>query len=351
MLSNLSALIWTIRKLRNCLLVLFIVIFSQKVWATIEVRTIDVGPGLCIIIKDHLTEKVVLYDAGRWDNDFCYLDLYKNMPNQIIDLVILSHSDSDHIGNITKILNRFTPNIVIHTGYERERIKTWRKANQSISESSQRGTSVINLSSLGLEQVKRVFEIGNFKVELLSGGDIWYKSADKSDVTGLSESKLRNSISITAKLSAYGKSLLFTGDIVGRKETDDDEYCSYSEKYLVDSYKKMNSDVLFLPHHGANNASSKCFIEAVSPSYMIISAGHKYSHPRSSTLNRSLNALGIPKENVLRTDRGDDEGRLEWGYLRIPGCKDVAGDDNIVTFIKPSGELLVSYENQDNSCS
>ncbi|NIQ14291.1 MAG: hypothetical protein GTO02_07775, partial [Candidatus Dadabacteria bacterium] len=50
----------------------------------------------------------------------------------------------------------------------------------------------------------------------------------------------------------------------------------------------LKSDVIIAPHHGADNGSSKCFIEAVDPTYVIFSAGHRHDHPRAVTAQRYI---------------------------------------------------------------
>ena len=40
----------------------------------------------------------------------------------------------------------------------------------------------------------------------------------------------------------------------------------------------MSSFVLIAPHHGADNASSTCFIRAVDPHWVIFPAGHAHEH-------------------------------------------------------------------------
>lgn len=106
---------------------------------------------------------------------------------------------------------------------------------------------------------------------------------------------------------------------------------------------KVDSDVLIAPHHGADNGGSNRFIQTVSPDWVVISAGHKFGHPRTVAINRYL-ANGVNQENIFRTDLGDDEsgrwGDKEWSNGRIIGRSDGPGDDDIDILIRPTGELL-----------
>ena len=85
------------------------------------------------------------------------------------------------------------------------------------------------------------------------------------------------------------------------------------------------SDVLIAPHHGGDNGGSKCFLEAVDPEYVIYSAGHNHEHPRRRAVDRAI-ATGVDPNNIFRTDRGDDEGHLEYVGGRIDDRKDKRGD-------------------------
>ncbi|WP_221802112.1 hypothetical protein [Paenibacillus typhae] len=62
----------------------------------------------------------------------------------------------------------------------------------------------------------------------------------------------------------------------------------------------VKADVLKIGHHGSSSSTSKAFIDAVSPTYVIISVGkNNYGHPDSSILTRLKNINAA----VLRTDQ------------------------------------------------
>ncbi|MDR4507397.1 MAG: hypothetical protein MRJ65_04010, partial [Candidatus Brocadiaceae bacterium] len=117
-----------------------------------------------------------------------------------------------------------------------------------------------------------------------------------------------------------------------------------AEKYMVDNsgFIPIDSDVLIAPHHGADNASSVRFIKAVSPDFVIFSAGHKYSHPRASTAKRYIDN-GVNQNKIFRTDFGDDEGGQEWDFGEISGHKDPVGDDDVDVLILSDWTIRVEY--------
>ncbi|HIF9347002.1 TPA: ComEC/Rec2 family competence protein [Photobacterium damselae] len=323
-------------------------VISPTSYANIKIRIVDVGAGLCVLSSDTVENKHFLYDAGRWDNNLCSDYVNEVIDNTELSLVVISHPDADHLSNLKYILQRNKTNMIIHTGYERYRVSNWRVANHAISEAAQAGATVINLHSTTIESINPIIPIGNMTVELIYGLGEW----DQTDSNRrLSENERRNAISISLKLTAYNKSVFFSGDLVGRHERDPIEACKFSESDIINSQKLIKSDVLIAPHHGANNASSQCLLNAISPSYIVFSAGHKYEHPRKKTVERILATLDLQENtHLFRTDRGDDEGNKEWDYLRINNCKDKPGDDDIEIIFAPDSSLTIGYIEEHNTC-
>ena len=82
-----------------------------------------------------------------------------------------------------------------------------------------------------------------------------------------------NTWSLVCRLDANGCSALFTGDTTAAVE----KTMLRTEPHL------LNCDVLKVAHHGSRTASSKDFIQAVSPSYAVISyaQGNSYGLPNN----------------------------------------------------------------------
>ncbi|MGR6781814.1 ComEC/Rec2 family competence protein [Moritella viscosa] len=327
----------------------FVIIFLSSLWpatsaAQVDIRVVDVGPGLCVLASDTANNKYFLYDAGRWTNKNCYNYVRSKIGNNNLSLIVISHSDADHLSNLPAILQRNTAELIVHTGYKR-RSDVWREANHAMSLAAKEGASIINLSSLPLSSVSNVHQFGDMNIEFIYGQKDWDNTSEP-----LAENHRRNAVSIIVKLSAYDKSILFTGDTVGRHSGDDDSACKYAEQAVVNSPRNIQSNILIAPHHGADNASSSCFISAINPNYIIFSAGHQYQHPRTVTLNRIKNTIQIPDSHIFRTDRGDDEGSNEWDYQRIQDCKDKVGDDDISININDDSSITIGYVEPNNIC-
>lgn len=104
----------------------------------------------------------------------------------------------------------------MHTGSESDS-KSWKAANKGIGAAEKSGSSVLNIADAAIES-GTVGDIGPAKVTFIAGWHEWTE-------TSLSESELRNAISIVARLEFEGGSILFTGDTIGRRLDDQNEAC------------------------------------------------------------------------------------------------------------------------------
>ncbi|MEK7514543.1 MAG: MBL fold metallo-hydrolase, partial [Patescibacteria group bacterium] len=90
-----------------------------------------------------------------------------------------------------------------------------------------------------------------------------------------------NEASIVGRLSYGDSSFLLTGD------------APISTEHVLLSYKdSLGSDVLKAGHHGSRTSTSPAFVNVVSPTYAVISAGkdNSYGHPHKEVLDRLMEA-------------------------------------------------------------
>lgn len=299
-------------------------------------RVVDVGPGLCVVISLPGGYDM-LYDAGHWNGSNCEAAVNELVADDRVELVVLSHSDGDHLGELPEVLGSKRAGVVLMTGSRREDTAAYRNAIRSIGDAVADNTTVLNLETWPV-QPGTDFALGPARVTFLAGWHAWDPSL--SDRT-LSTSERRNAISIVMRLQYAGRSILLAGDTVGRSIGSPADTCGDAERFMVERHgEALKADVLIAGHHGADNASSRCFIEAVAPEFVIFSAGNDHRHPRQATAERFL-AAGVPLQNLFRTDRGDNEGGDEWDEGRIQGCRDGRADDDIeIRLPVSSGEAV-----------
>src|SRR5574341_373599 len=74
--------------------------------ADLYVRVVDGGPGLCTITKIP-NGHYLIYDAGHWQSTQRLAAARQIVDGDEVDLLVISHSDSDHLGEADDILAAF----------------------------------------------------------------------------------------------------------------------------------------------------------------------------------------------------------------------------------------------------
>lgn len=236
-----------------------------------QVTFLDVGQGDCIVIE-LASGHTVLVDGGKKDErmDFGERVVYPFLRSKGIsrlDLVILTHSDGDHLGGLLYVL---------------ERLKTDKVLEPQVPDSSE-------LYQKFLEIIR---EKGVQYVKAEAGMRFIFSDSVRLDILHPrigQQPESQNDASVTARLAVGGQSVLLTGDL----ETP-------GEGVVLAGGSDVRSTVLKIGHHGANTSTGEAFLDAVAPEIAVIQVGkwNSYGHPRPETLER-LKARGI---KVFRTD-------------------------------------------------
>ena len=230
----------------------------------LSIHTIDVGQGDSILIQTP-NFKNILIDGGDDNSHHIISNYLKNKNVKNIDCVIATHFDSDHIGGLDNIIDKFNVSNIYAPNYECDTL------------------SYQNLITSCLNK--------NLNLQYISNGD-FINIEDDIDLTVLAPSYIQeenNLNSIVFKIDYKNKSFLFTGDAEASNELN-----------IINSYDLKDIDFLKVGHHGSSSSTNSKFIEEISPDVAVISCGYKnqYGHPHKSTLDT------LEKNNVLtyRTD-------------------------------------------------
>ena len=197
-----------------------------------------------------------------------------------IDLLILSHPHSDHIGGATSIIN----SIPIK--------RIWDTYSDYHSQLYDRVLVLCREKQIELHHADpgEIYQIGELKISYLY----------PTEKIGYSSNNVNNS-SITLKIDHGDNSVLFVGDI--EKE---------GESWLVKIPKIIESDVIKIGHHGSRTSSTIQFCNSVSAKYGIISVGknNKFNHPSDLILKR-WDSIGT---QLFRTDQSGAVTLLSDGH-------------------------------------
>ncbi|MBT3834803.1 MBL fold metallo-hydrolase [Candidatus Peribacteria bacterium] len=240
-----------------------------------HVVMMDVGQGESILIRTP-SDQTILVDGGPDYSILERLGEELSFFKRDIDLVILTHPDSDHSTGLSRVLDRYTVKNILMTGV----IKDNPRYDSFLNEVYESGAKVI-------------FAQSNNDLDLDDGAMldiIW----PLENMFGKSHKK-PNNVSIVAKILWKDHELLLTGDI--EKE---------AEKEILMQPIDISADILKVPHHGSKTSSSTGFIVAVNPSLAVVSAGkdNRFGHPARDIVSRYEN-LGAKVRST------SEEGRIE----------------------------------------
>ena len=233
--------------------------YSQE---PLEVHYIDVGQGSATLLKSG--RHAMLIDTGDSDQG-TRIQLYLTKQGvENLDYLVLTHPDADHIGGAPVIITKFGIGQLFLSNYEKDN-----KTTQKVRDAMQyKGLTASDY------QVGDTFALGNASFTILGPAKEYADS---------------NNASIALMVQNGNNRFLFTGDCEAEAEAD-----------LIASGADLSADVYLTGHHGSDTASSQAFMDAVSPTYAVISCGegNSYGHPHAEVLNR-FRSMGI---QVFRTD-------------------------------------------------
>lgn len=250
----------------------------------LTVHFIDVGQGDSILVQT--PQENMLIDAGdntQKKNLLVYLEEYGVTA---LDYAVATHPHSDHIGSMDDVLQALPVRSILMPRLSESNTPSNSSYQNFLTAVQQSGAKVI-AAKPGM-----TFSMGQAEFTVLGP---------------VSQAENINNMSVILRLDWGETSFLFTGDAetAEEKEILNGEYADYLE-----------ADVLKLGHHGSTSSSSKKFLQAVEPTYGIISCGvdNDYGHPHRETLDKA-EKLGI---QILRTDEmgsirfTSDGQRLQW---------------------------------------
>lgn len=246
----------------------------------IRITAIDVGQGSATLLRLPRGINMLVDGGGFHDSSFdmgravIAPFLYSQRIDKI-DIVVLTHPHPDHLQGLIHIVNNFDVREVWCTGAKAndDLYRLWEK---SISE---RKIKIKHLSSQSPPEI-----ISDVHFQFL-----WpMRPVDQTDQESSYDET--NDASLVMKITYGTKSFLVTGDISAGVEAR-----------LISPEQNIQSDLLFVPHHGSVHSSSIDFIRAVSCRYAIISSGKNnvFRHPHPAVLDRYTSA-GV---EIFRTDK------------------------------------------------
>lgn len=246
----------------------FLLQADTKSEGKLVVAFLDVGQGDAIYVRSP-SGIDMLIDGGKDKSVLRELPKVMGLTDRTIDIVVATHPDADHIGGLPDVLDRYVVKNFVRTSLKGEGSYVERLDRYASDEK--------DMTIIQIDSVRSINLGGGAYAEILypdheiQGGDT-------------------NNASIVMRVVFGSTTVMLTGDAP-----------SAVEEWLVKLYgKDLDSDILKAGHHGSKTSTSENFLEAVSPSAVVISSGkdNSYGHPHAEVMDR-IQHVG---STIYRTD-------------------------------------------------
>ena len=341
--------------------------------ADYEVNYLDVGQGNSAFIR--LPDgKTAIIDGG----DISYsakiikeLELYNV---QSIDYMIATHADTDHIGGLLSVLDKFeVKNIYrpFQISGRGESFETF-QINESedlaevylnyVQNTNNRSKISRVTNSIYYDFIEKIYDETYFEdgVKKFSKITVFYDGLkilgdnysfeffapfvrdDAMALETITENTYgyatlgygadeSNECSAIFLFSCFGETFFFSGDASYTNASQNANKLHFLEKDFLESLsseereKLSNISVLIVGHHGSKYSTSEDLINLLSPSFIVISVGENngFGHPHTEVLKRIENLKDFESENLIRTDKCGDikfanvDGNLKFAYSKF----------------------------------
>lgn len=265
--------------------IVFLAIATFLVWSAyfsfrpnnkLKVYFFDVGQGDAAMIETPNRDQVLI-DGGPDNSILSKLGRAMPFYDRTIELVILTHPDSDHLAGLVEVMKNYEIGAILTNG---------RNCASAICQEFIRLVKQKNIKTIVADIGQKInFGLGVKMDILLPAKPSLVKTTKGKDED--------NNLSIISRLAYGADSFLFTGDAEAKEEVE-----------LISSYPDLKAEVLKVAHHGSKNSTNESLLDKIKPKLSVISVGAKnrYGHPRTETLEK-LKKIGA---EILRTDLGGD---------------------------------------------
>lgn len=251
-----------------------------------QFHALNVGQGDAILMVTP-DQHHVLIDGGPGSSVVEELGEVLPFFFRDIDLMVVTHPHLDHIEGLISVLEHYRVKEVLMSApdYQNEAYEVF--LNEVVAQKI----------PVHFAEASEDFKLGDLNLDVLYPFE---------PVTGQHFENVNN-VSVVIDATYGGHSLLLTGDAEQEVEAE-----------LLEAGVVPKVDLLKAGHHGSRSSSTAEFLEAVDPSFMVISCGkaNKFGHPHSETLEKAA----ARHVQVLRTDL---EGRVSLTFQELSWIRSI----------------------------
>ena len=243
----------------------------------------DVGQGDAILVSWQSYQMLV--DGGPDQSVLSCLSEKMPFWDRNLEVVVLTHPDSDHVTGLIEVLKRYRVDNLIAGDVAKDSAEFW-EFHGLVMDKGIKVRSLHQGDNLRVGPVKLNVLWPESSIQQL----VWKK--DRTDLQVLGAQVFPKDINETSLvlLANYGDfDFLLAGDI-GEK----------TERHLLKKEGLNQVEVLKVAHHGSKFSNSQDFLKAVSPEMAVISVGKNwFGHPTREVLEK----LEQIKVKIIRTDQ------------------------------------------------
>lgn len=241
----------------------------QPTISNLTVTFIDVGQGDSILVT-FPNKKTMLVDCGEKSEPV--LNQIRKQNIQQIDILLITHPDSDHIGGCADVIRNTPVTTFIENG-QGKNTQTYQNV-LTLAKTKNYKTLTTDQHSYPLDT--------NTKLDFLVPYDTWQGYDTKV-----------NENSITTKITYGDISFLLMGD------------CETKCEQTLAQTENLQANIIKIGHHGSTSSTTDTLLTSVKPRTAVISVGadNTYGHPDSSILFELQN-------KGVETHRTDLEGSI-----------------------------------------
>lgn len=247
---------------RMIIFLVLIMIWYNKGWFNLndKIYFLDLPKGEASLIVSKNNQSVILIDSGEQTKNHELTKILKDLGIRKIDYLIISHSDTDHIGGAFDLVKYIRVKNVIFNYYDKNDKTLYFK----------RYVKKVHY----LKQNQLIYD-NNFKMIVLS------PMKDYNDI---------NDNSLVFILEVFNLKILFTGDISKKVEKD-----------ILKEYQ-INVDFYKVAHHGSTTSTSIEFINKIKYRYAVIMSGYynQFGFPKKEVTER-FNPDQLLSTNIYKT--------------------------------------------------
>ncbi len=277
-----------------------------------ELLGADIGQGNAVLVRT--ATHTLLYDAGprfsrESDAGHRVLVPLLRALDERVDVLMLSHRDSDHVGGAAAVLAMQPKAALISSIEDSHELQQLRRSERCVAGQAWQwdgvGFRVLHPLASDYEATTKPNAVSCvLRIEAAVGrGNSSEPAGPEKPMEPMkpTDSGEAGAVKAVGAVGAVGAVALLVGDI------------ELAQERALLAREPLKANFLLVPHHGSKTSSSAAFLDAVQPDVALAQAGYRnrFNHPVDSVVARYL-------ERGISFYRSDGCGAATWQSLR-PG--------------------------------